>query len=108
MQSGQFVDTLLTSKSRFLGATPLHVLTSGTIGVMLALAFYKPLLIKFIYSLVGLFIAIVLHALFNFFIIGANGGVVLGVFLLVWAGVIALLFAFELVKLKEKRHQSKI
>ncbi len=108
MQSGQFIDSLLTSKFRFLGAVLLHVLTSGTIGIMMALAFYKPLLIKFGYSALGLFMAIVLHALFNFFIIDTNGEVALGVFLFVWVGIITLLFAFELVKLKEKQHQSQI
>ena len=102
MQSGHFVDTLLTGKFRFLGATLLHVLTSGTIGVMLALSFYKPLLIRFGYSVVGLFIAIVLHALFNLLIISTGDGFVLGAFLLVWIGAITLFLTLELIKLKQK------
>ena len=84
------------------GATLLHVLTSGTIGVMLSLAFYKSRTLKLIYGVLGLFIAIVLHALFNLLIISTGDGFVLGAFLLVWIGAITLFLTLELIKLKQK------
>ncbi len=99
-------NTFITSNFRFLGATLLHVLSSGTVGAMLALAFYKPDGVKIIYGSIGLFMAIVLHALFNFFIIDASGETILGIFLFVWLGIIMLFLVFEKVKLLEARYGS--
>ncbi len=95
----EYLTVLVTGSFRFLGATLLHVLASATIGVMLAFAFYKSNTVKLIYGTVGLFIAILLHALFNFFIMEANGGGILIIFLFVWMGIIALFLLFEKIKL---------
>ena len=104
LQAGEFMGTVLTGKFRFLGATLLHILASGTIGVFLALAFYKSTMIKLIYGLLGLFIAIVLHTMFNLLIIDTdNNGIVLAAFLLVWIGAVILYLAFEIIKLKQKK-----
>ena len=103
--AGDLTNTLLTSKFRFLGATLLHVLASGTVGAFLAFAYYKNNTVKMIYGALGLFIAIVLHALFNFFIMDASGETILGVFLFVWLGIIVLFLIFEKVKFMETRHQ---
>lgn len=102
--TGDMVRTLTTGKLRFVGATLLHVLASGTVGAFLALAFYRSNLLKLVFGTLGLFIAIVLHALFNFFIMDSNGETILGVFLFVWMGIIVLLLIFEKVKLLEARH----
>lgn len=102
---GNYVDSLLTGNFRFLGATLLHVLASGTVGVMMALSYYKRDGIKILSATLGLFIAIILHALFNFFIMDASGETVLGVFMFVWMGVIVLFLVFEKVKLLEKIHR---
>jgi RsiW-degrading membrane proteinase PrsW (M82 family) len=104
--AGEFTDSLITGKFRFLGATLLHVLASGTVGVFLALAFYKSRALKLIAGTVGLCVAIVLHALFNFSIMNASGETILGVFLFVWMGVIVLFLVFEKVKLLERTHHS--
>jgi len=101
---GNVSDFLLTGNFRFLGATLLHVLASGTIGIAMALSFYKKDSLKILFSTIGLFIAILLHALFNFFIIKSSGGALLNVFLFVWLGIIILFFAFEKVKLIQKKH----
>lgn len=101
---GQYMDSALTSSFRFLGATLLHVLASGTVGVALALAYYRSAVVKVIAGTVGLFIAIVLHALFNFFIMDANGETILAVFLFVWMGIILLFLLFEKIKLLEQDH----
>ncbi len=103
---GEFVNSALTGSFRFLGATLLHVLASGTVGVCLALAYYRSRVVQMIAGMVGLFIAIVLHALFNFFIMDASGEIILGVFLFVWMGVILLFLLFEKIKLLELSHNA--
>jgi len=42
--------------------------------------------------------------LFNFFIMGASGTTILGVFLFVWIGIIILFLLFERVKMLERNH----
>jgi len=101
---GDYINSALTGGFRFLGATLLHVLASGTIGMFLAFTYYRSKLTQLIAGTVGLFIAIVLHALFNFFIIGASGTTILGVFLFVWIGIIILFLLFERVKMLERNH----
>lgn len=103
--TGDFANSALTGFFRFVGATLLHVLASGTVGAFLALAFYKSNHLKLAFGAMGLFIAIVLHALFNFFIMDASGETILGVFLFVWLGIIVLFLIFEKVKILEARHK---
>lgn len=103
LSQGEFAESIVTGNFRFLGATLLHVLASGTVGATMALAFYRSKKWRVIWSTIGLCIAIVLHSLFNYFIMKANGGeTILTVFLFVWMGVIVLLLVFEKVKLLEK------
>lgn len=106
--SGDLSGSLITGNFRFLGATLLHVLASGTIGVCLALSFYKSDRVKLFAGTVGLFIAVVLHALFNLFIMDADGERILSIFLIVWLLVIGLFFLFEKVKQLEWRHRFKL
>lgn len=105
LTDGNYVDSFITGNFRFLGATLLHVLASGTVGIAMALSFYKKSLVKVIVATLGLFMAIILHALFNFFIMDASGETVLGVFMFVWMGIIVLFILFEKVKLLEKIHR---
>lgn len=102
---GDYINSFLTGNFRFLGATLLHVLASGTVGICMALVYYKSTLVKVTTATFGLFIAIILHALFNFFIMDASGEAVLGVFMFVWMGIIVLFLIFEKVKLIEKTHR---
>jgi len=95
---GDFLNSTLTGSFRFLGATLLHVLASGTVGVFLAFSFYKSNIMKICYGMIGLCMAIILHALFNFFIMDASGETILAVFLFVWIGIIMLFLVFEKVK----------
>lgn len=101
---GEYINSALTGGFRFLGATLLHVLASGTIGMFLAFTYYRSRSIQLLAGTIGLFIAIVLHALFNFFIMGASGTTILGVFLFVWIGIIILFLLFERVKMLERNH----
>lgn len=101
---GDYMSTVITGGFRFLGATLLHVLASATVGVCLALAYYRSKLTQILAGTLGLCMAVVLHALFNFFIMDASGETILVVFLFVWMGIILLFFLFERVKQLEQTH----
>ncbi len=103
LATGDYLNSALTGSFRFLGATLLHVLASGTVGVFLAFTFYKSTWVKLLFGTLGLCLAIVLHALFNFFIMDASGETILGVFLFVWFGIIILFLLFEKIKQNEAR-----
>ncbi len=104
---GNYMESFITGNFRFLGATLLHVLASATVGIAMALSFYKRRGVKILSACVGLFVAILLHALFNLFIMNASGATVLAIFMFVWMGIIVLFLIFEKVKLLEKRHRRK-
>ncbi len=105
---GQYVDSVITGNFRFLGATLLHVLASGTVGITMALSFYATDRIKILAATFGLFIAIILHALFNLSIMEANGYTVMSVFMFVWMGIVVLFLVFEKVKILEKKHRRRL
>lgn len=105
LQVGDYFGSFLTGNFRFLGATLLHVLSSATVGIAMALSFYRRSITKVIAATFGLCIAIILHALFNLFIMEASGGTVLSIFMFVWMGIVVLFFIFEKVKLLEKNHR---
>lgn len=105
---GEYLNSVMTGGFRFLGATLLHVLASGTVGVFIGLAYYKSKTVKVLAGTLGLFIAIVLHALFNFFIMDASGETILAVFLFVWIGIILLFLLFEKIKLLERNHNLQL
>ena len=90
--------TIITGNLRFVGATLLHVLSSATIGVSLALAFYKPRTVKILYALSGVILAVLLHSTFNFLILNTPQAYLLRTFVFVWVGVFVLLAALEFVK----------
>ncbi len=106
LTAGDFANSAITGSFRFLGSTLLHVLASGTVGAFVAFAFFKSTAQKLFFGTFGLFVAIVLHALFNFFIMDASGETILGVFLFVWMGIIVLFLIFEKVKILEARHNA--
>lgn len=105
LSDGDLTNTILTGNFRFLGATLLHVLASGTVGIGLALTYYQSTTRKLLAGSIGLVIAILLHVTFNITIMDASGETILGVFLFVWMGIIALMLVFEKVKLLERAHQ---
>lgn len=100
VKTGGFVEGLDLGVLRFVGASLLHVVSSGTLGFFLALGFYKRGRTKKIDLCTGVAAAIVLHALFNLFILKSEGNSLytLSVFAFVWLAVILLLVAFEKVK----------
>lgn len=96
--NGTIQELVLASTFRSIGATLLHVLASASIGVCLALAYYRSLVVKLIAGLLGTVIAIVLHVLFNLFVVKTNGTDTLAVFLFVWLGIGILFLFCERVK----------
>lgn len=95
------VRSLITSDLRFLGASLLHVLASSIIGASIALSFYMQSTRRHWYLFTGTMLAIALHTLFNFFIIGGGGASevdVFKVFYAVWVGIILLFLFFEKAK----------
>lgn len=97
LSHGSVLQTIVTGDLRFIGATLLHTLSSATIGIALAFAYYQGLTTKILAMLGGVILAITLHTLFNFFILGA-GTAIFWVFLIIWLGIIAVLLGVERVK----------
>ncbi len=93
----EFMRSIILGDLRFMGASLLHILASVTIGLALALSFYKPAATRFLYALLGLILAVVLHTIFNFFIIQGTSEII-WIFVCVWVGVIATLLMTERVK----------
>lgn len=99
---GHVLDTLIASNFRSIGPMLIHLVSSALLGIFMGLAFYKSKIKKFLYFISGLAIAIVLHAIFNFFIILNETTHRLIFFwvacLSTWVLVIVLLVFFEKVK----------
>ncbi|MDQ5968993.1 MAG: hypothetical protein QG579_150 [Patescibacteria group bacterium] len=98
VSSGDFLNLIVHSNLRFIGASLLHIMSSGAMGIMLALAFYRTRTEKIIYGISGMIIAIVLHTAFNLFIISGADRNIFFVFGMVWIGIVVLLLMFEKVK----------
>lgn len=98
LSEGNYLLSIATGNMRFVGATLLHVVSSATIGVFMSLSFYKSRVAKFFYLILGLIVAVILHSVFNFIIIGDNGNRVFAVFYGVWLAIIGLLLVLEKIK----------
>lgn len=93
-----FVGAVLTGNMRFIGATVLHTVSSAMIGLFMGLSFYRDKKVRKLYLYFGFFLAVLLHTLFNFFIINGKGEVLISVFAGVWILAIILLLMFEIIK----------
>ncbi len=87
--------SLLTGNLRFLGATLLHSVSSGLIGIMIGLAFFQSKTVKFFSILFGIGLAITLHSIFNFFIMDAGASEVFKIFGFLWVVTIISMLLFE-------------
>lgn len=96
--SGDIFLGFITGNIRFIGTTLVHVAASSIIGTAIALSFYRKQDIQIVYVTVGVFLAIVLHTLFNFFIIQSGSGGMFIVFLTVWVSIVSVILIFEKVK----------
>lgn len=91
--------SVITGNLRFIGASLLHVVSSGLVGVSLAFSFYQSRKRRVILTVLAIILAITLHTGFNLSIIHlGNLGAILA-FGLVWIGAVFLLLAFERAKM---------
>jgi len=88
---------MLTGNLRFLGSTLLHAISSAMIGSALGLSFYLRQY-RFIYLIGGILCAVVLHSIFNFFIMKGSGENFLSVFGFLWVVTIINILIFEKLK----------
>jgi RsiW-degrading membrane proteinase PrsW (M82 family) len=86
---------LLTGQLRFLGSTLLHTVSSAFLGIFLGLSFHSNKFKKNLYLVVGMGVAVVLHSIFNFFIIEEGGGNFLNVFAFLWVAAVIVMLLFE-------------
>lgn len=98
LSQGEVLRSVITGDLRFIGATLLHTLSSATIGISLALAYYRPAMARRSAALGGVILAVFLHTLFNFFILNGGGDNTFWVFLIIWCGIVAILLISERIK----------
>lgn len=98
IKNGDIIKTIINGNMRFLGASLIHIISSATIGVCMALNFYRSRARKIEWTIVGIILAIILHTSFNLFIINQAEGSIFMIFGMVWVGIIVLLLLFEKVK----------
>ena len=88
---------LVTGNLRFLGATLLHVVCSAVVGASIAFSFFhKEKLRRNILG--GLFLATILHTVFNFFIIKSGGVDLFKILIPLWLAIIIIFLVFEKIK----------
>ncbi len=98
IKNGEIINTIIHGNLRFIGASLLHTMSSATIGICMALSYYKNRKTRVFYTLFGILMAVVLHTTFNLFIIRQSSGNIFFVFGMVWVSIVILLLLFEKVK----------
>ena len=102
LANGNMLDSLIAGNFRSIGPMLIHLISSAMLGIFIGLAFYKSRLKKFLYFIIGLVLAIFLHATFNFFIMLNDTTHEITYFwvacLGTWFLVVVLLIFFEKVK----------
>lgn len=91
------ITAISSANMRFIGATLLHIASSGLIGVALGFAFFKANSNKIVYAVCGLSAAIALHTGFNLLIIKYESYTI-GIFAAVWLVIIGLIITIEKLK----------
>ena len=105
LSNGDVIGAIVNGNLRFVGSSLLHVMSSATIGASMAMSFYRNNRIKKEHLLSGVILAIILHTIFNLFIINESHGNVFLTFCMVWIGIVVLLLLFE--KIKHTRRLTK-
>ena len=95
--------SLFTGSARFLGATLLHTVTSGFLGIMLGFAFHRSRTIVRICLGIGLVLAVGFHSVFNFFIMRAQGSGFLAIFGALWLLAVIAMILFERLRRSKQR-----
>ena len=98
ISQGDIAQTILTGDLRFIGATLLHTLASATVGIALAVSFFKKPAVRRMYAFAGVVLAIALHTAFNFFILGSGSSATFWIFFCIWFGIVGILLTLERIK----------
>jgi len=98
LSGGHIIESLITGNLRFLGASLVHVLSSGVVGIFLGFAFYSSRKVQILAGFVGVILATALHTYFNLFIIKQSESNLFLIFGFVWIGIIGLMLMFEKIK----------
>ncbi|HEC94120.1 MAG TPA: PrsW family intramembrane metalloprotease [Candidatus Kaiserbacteria bacterium] len=91
---------VLNDTRRFVTATLLHIIATSAIGFALAFSYKMQPWSRMLWAAGGVILAITLHTAFDTLIIGKGAKSALAL-LLVWGGVVVMLFFFEILKLRE-------
>jgi RsiW-degrading membrane proteinase PrsW (M82 family) len=67
-----YIKSMIDGAYRFIGATLIHTISSAFIGVTCAIFFFKTTKIRLFFVILSLFIATILHSIFNFFVRSGN------------------------------------
>jgi RsiW-degrading membrane proteinase PrsW (M82 family) len=94
---GNLAEAFLTGNMRFIGATLLHVASSAIIGLFGAFSYFFKKEIKKLYIFGGFIVSVLLHAVFNLFIISNNDIAYMG-FITVWLFIVTIVILFEKIK----------
>lgn len=100
---GNAISSILVGNMRFMGANLLHVASSGLLSLFIAFAYFKPVWTRRLYTLLGLLVAFLFHAGFNYVLTLIEVGVIgkekiFLAFSFVWITLIILILALEKVK----------
>lgn len=68
LSNGNIVNTLFAGGFRSIGPMLIHLISSAFLGIFIGMTFYKSPFKKFLYMIFGYIVAVVLHGVFNFFI----------------------------------------
>ncbi|MFW0870955.1 MAG: PrsW family intramembrane metalloprotease [Patescibacteria group bacterium] len=83
---------------RIIGATILHMVATGVVGVCLSLVFFKSKIIKFFGLIIGLLLAVIIHLGFNFLVTGESAHTVILAFAATWFLFMFIVIAIELLR----------
>jgi RsiW-degrading membrane proteinase PrsW (M82 family) len=94
---GQTVELLIHSNIRFIGASILHVTSSGLLALCIGYSFCKKPFAREVWIWFGLILAVLLHWLFNFILLKYSHSVIV-VFSSVWIVAVFLILSLEKIK----------
>lgn len=89
--------SIYTGNMRFIGATLLHIVSSSAIAVFMSFHFFDKKVKKRIFIGIGILCSIIIHAVFNYLMIGNQKTCMLALEL-IWIIVIIVLLIFEKIK----------
>lgn len=102
LQKTDILESLISGSSRLVGASLLHIATSATIGLFISFVFFKRKKIRIFMALLGLFLATVIHTIFNVLVTRGDSFSQEIAFYGSWFLILILIIIFEFFDKKEK------